>query len=82
MYVYADWTPQLPTKNMAQVWYKETKNGTNTKENLKKKREKTITVKYTSKIIAKSERIKRLYTITIIIIITNTLKAMIWIFEW
>jgi len=66
---------------MAQVWYKETKNGTNTKENLKKKREKTITVKYTSKIIAKSERIKRLYTITIIIIITNTLKAMIWIFE-
>jgi len=50
------------------------------------KREKTIIIKYTSKIIAKSERIKRLYTIsrTIIIIIiiiiikTNTLKTMIW----
>lgn len=78
MYVHADWTPKLPTKNIAQVWHKETKNGTNTRENLKKEK-KTITIKYTSKIIAKSERIKKLYTITIII--TNTLKAMKWIFE-
>jgi hypothetical protein len=57
------------------------KNGTKAKENLKKEK-KTITIKYTSKIIAKGKILKRLYKITTIIIITtNTLIAMLWIFE-
>jgi hypothetical protein len=68
---------------MAQVRYRE---GEREREKKTRYQDKIKSKKYNynkihSKIIANSKRIKRLYTITmmIIIIIAYTLKAMIWI---
>jgi hypothetical protein len=47
---------------MAQVWYKETINGSKTEEKLKTKQEQTVTIKPTSKTKAENKRMKTNYT--------------------